>query len=524
MKKFISGLIAGAMFLQSGAFADDLADLKEVFQKQYTNATVDFSGKLTLDKPLDILGALDTDYDECLIGASANAIDYQRAAESLFGTTEDVQLKLNSSDDYKKIDMSMSGKANIPVQVNENLKITTDASYGIWLSMDMESADDFSYQMILKGPLSKKYITMDIAKIMKEQGTPALDLTNVDLKAMQKKSVDLIGELINKDAKVSKNANTYTVRFDNTGFINFIEDYTQAIFEMSKEMLGDSVDEEMFVMPDETKEMLQKLKEIKILGDNGITIDLTANAGGIENMKVTCDFEMNVYDIAQKFTDNISQNVTHENSDVDFTLELNYKYSEIGSTTVEFPELNEKNSFSLNDVYDGNDDYDYDYDYECEYYPTYNISGYIVNGMSNAPYLSLREVVDDYAWCCGDYDYNYFWEDVPELSWKDGIATFTDSKKTLKFDSFALNSKTGEAYLNGEKIDLSNQAYKHIIIKDNTMFISPELANKIFSIEVTGYNVEFNAFGTPTWAHVDYQYPNPHYMRKPKKEGIPLFF
>ena len=51
MKKIISGLIAGAMFLQSGAFADDIADLKGIFQKQYTNATVDFSGKITLDKP-----------------------------------------------------------------------------------------------------------------------------------------------------------------------------------------------------------------------------------------------------------------------------------------------------------------------------------------------------------------------------------------------------------------------------------------------------------------------------------------
>ncbi len=73
--------------------------------------------------------------------------------------------------------------------------------------------------------------------------------------------------------------------------------------------------------------MLQKLKEIKILGDNGMTIELTANLGNIENMKITCDFEMNVYDIAQKFTDEIPGNITYENSDVDFTLELNYKYN-----------------------------------------------------------------------------------------------------------------------------------------------------------------------------------------------------
>lgn len=512
MKKIISGLIAGAMFLQSGAFADDIADLKGIFQKQYTNATVDFSGKITLDKPLDVLGALESDYDDSIsTGVFGSAIDYQRAAESLFGTTENVQLKLNSSDDYKKIDMSMSGNAHIPVEVNENLKITTDASYGIWLSMDWENADDFVYQMTLKSPLSKKYVTMDIAKIMKEQGTPAFDLTNVDLKAIQEKSVDIIGELIKRDAKVSKNANTYTVQFDNAGFISFIDDYVQAIFAMSKEIVGDSIDEEMFVMPDDTKEMLQKLKEIKILGDNGMTIELTANLGNIENMKITCDFEMNVYDIAQKFTDEIPENITHENSDVDFTLELNYKYSQIGSTTVEFPELNEKNSFSMNDVLDGDGDYNNDYLYDGEYYETYSLPGYLVNGVSTVPYLHLREVIDDYAWCCGDYDYGYFLEGADELSWNDGVATFTDSKGTLKFDSFSLDSKTGDAYLNGEKLDLSNQTYKHIIIKENNMYISPELANKLFGIDVTGYTVDFNIFGTPTWAHIDYQYPNPHY-------------
>ncbi len=94
-------------------------------------------------------------------------------------------------------------------------------------------------------------------------------------------------------------------------------------------------------------------------------------------------------------------------------------------------------------------------------------------------------------------DYGYF-RGRDELSWNDGVATFTDSKGTLKFDSFSPDSKTGDAYLNGESFIFSNQTYKHIIIKENNMYISPELAN-VFFVSMLWYTADFNIiFGTPT--------------------------
>ncbi len=112
---------------------------------------------------------------------------------------------------------------------------------------------------------------------------------------------------------------------------------------------------------------------------------------------------------------------------------------------------------------DGDGDYNNDYLYDGEYYETYSLPGYLVNGVSTVPYLHLREVIDDYAWCCGDYDYGYFLEGADELSWNDGVATFTDSKGHWNLTAFHSTPKTEMHIWNGEKV-LDLPAIRHISI------------------------------------------------------------
>ena len=66
--------------------------------------------------------------------------------------------------------------------------------------------------------------------------------------------------------------------------------------------------------------------------------------------------------------------------------------------------------------------------------------------------------------------------------------------------------------VDGEKVDIEPSTHKHIVVKYDRTFISPELANKMLGITIDNYDISFNSSGHALESYVNYSYPNPFYI------------
>ena len=195
-------------------------------------------------------------------------------------------------------------------------------------------------------------------------------------------------------------------------------------------------------------------------------------------------------------------------------MEYDYKYSDIGNTTVTMPELTDENCHFMFEASEEDvvipENY-YSYLYEEEYF--YNSSeGFSLRGLNNIPYIHLRSIMGDYEWYMKRMNGIQNYEDT-ELNWEDGIITYKDDLDICVFDEIILDTKSNEAFIDGVKIEVKPNMYKHIIVVYGNTYISPEIAKELFGIEVEGYNVGFDKNGMPQNASVEYVYPNPWYKK-----------
>ena len=101
MKKLITLLLCAALVVMpSLAFADDFDFLTDSAK----NSTYTTELTITLDKPLEILSLLS---ENNMLGDMENYIDIRKFCEGLFGTELSCSAKINMSDDFKKIKLSI---------------------------------------------------------------------------------------------------------------------------------------------------------------------------------------------------------------------------------------------------------------------------------------------------------------------------------------------------------------------------------------------------------------------------------
>ena len=527
MKKILAAILAAGSLFQGTALADTLTDLDDVLWEQYTSASVEFTTKFTLDKPLKILAEIQKQEEESneIYGYSFgdDMVDYKNLAEGLFNSEYNMSMKIDASDDYKKLDMEVLGDIVLPLEFNENLKITGDAKLGIWMSMDFSSEENFKYEITMKTPFSRKYLNFNLAKEIDNfeiiAGNPILNKESIN--EIQEKTKTLLSRLLKDNAKIEKQGSKYIISFDNNRFIDFMIGYMQGYFSMVEEIINKDVQKmeeldgiDLFAGYEEFDEVVSTLKKMKILGENGIKIEIDTAFGNISDMKVFCDIDMNLYDLFNVFGVDCPEYITKENSDISFGLEYDYKYSDIGNTTVTMPELTDENCHFMFEASEEDvvipENY-YSYLYEEEYF--YNSSeGFSLRGLNNIPYIHLRSIMGDYEWYMKRMNGIQNYEDT-ELNWEDGIITYKDDLDICVFDEIILDTKSNEAFIDGVKIEVKPNMYKHIIVVYGNTYISPEIAKELFGIEVEGYNVGFDKNGMPQNASVEYVYPNPWYKK-----------
>lgn len=516
MKKFLAGIVAVVCSFQMTAFADVLDEAVEILSTQNTSSTLNFEMSYELNKPMDFLGEMqkyyeDEDYPDM------NPVDYQMVAESILDSTANMTMKMNSSEDFKKIDLEMKGDFSLPVKANENLKITGDMSFGLWMAVDFTKSEDFRYEMTMKVPFSRKYFHMDLAKMMGDTKllTDSPVYSEEYIEELTSKSKELLKEGLKESAEIDKQGSKYRIMFDNDGIISFTEKYFGGIVEMIKEMQEEykeagfeNISDAELEIPEE---LVETFKKIKFLGDEGIVIEIDTALGKISDMNILCDFDINIYDILTSFEAEIPEFITKDNSYISFVAKYDYNYMDMGSTTVSFPQINEDNCIYLNEqmeenIADGPDD-GYEYENNIEYFYG-GVYGLAVKGTFTQPYLAVRGVMEDYSRELSNYEYD---SDGVEILWDNGIVTINDTKELLPFDSIILNSLTDEAFWDGVKLELPWNEQKHIIVRDGTTYISPELAKALIGIKIEDCSLTFddNGMVIDVWAY--YEYLNPYY-------------
>ena len=524
MKKILAGLAAGAMIFQTSAFADTLTEAVEILSSQYTSASINFDTKFTLNKPMDFLGAMQKAEEEGPYYYE-HPVDYQMLFEGLFDSEYQMEMKVDASPDYKKMDIEIQGDISLPAKINENWTMTNDAKFGIWYAMDFTDAQNFKYEMTIKHPFSRKYMHMDLAK---QIGSPEIFTQNPILSEeimneLREKSKEIMEDSLRESADIEKEGSKYIISFDNNGFIGFLEKYLTGVFEITNEIIEktDAGLAEETIVPEadsdyivaglgEFNEYLEKLKSVNILGEKGFVIEIDTALGVISDMNVLCDIDLNIYDLLALFEADIPEYITKDNSSIAFTAEFGYKYSDIDNTEVTFPELTEDN---CNYLFEEAEEEYYEYNYESYYYTHaesfyHSAEGYSLRGFDKVPHLSYKFLIWNYAEDCSKNAQNYRGL-VP--TWQDGIITFTDPGDLLKFDTIVLNSKTDEAFIDGVKVNIEPKPYKHIVVAYGSTYISPELANALFGTVVENYKIDFDGYGNALRATVRYEYPNPNY-------------
>ena len=523
MKKLLAGLLAGGMLFQTSAFADTLTEVVDIMSTQYTSLTMNFNADFELNKPMDWLGSIQ-DYSDNLgyyYDLGDDIADYQSIVESIMDSSSNMTAKANVSEDYKKVDAEFIGNLNLPLQINEQWKMNNDMNFGMWLEMDLSSADNFKYEITLKSPLSRKYIHFDLTDMMTEIDSGFLIQTldqNV-INELQKQSKVLLTESLKDSAEVKKDGSKYTISFDNNGLIDFLEKFITGSMELSKELMiksGQEIPEEMLNLPPEARLAIEHLKQIKLLGEKGLVIEVDTTLGKISDMKVLFDIDLNLYDIFTLFDAEIPEYITKDNSYISFTTTSDYNYKDLNNTTVAFPELNEENCHFLPEEEIAYEEYEWTEEEYKEFYsdfPTFNnsINGYCLKGLNTAPYLQFRSVMEEYTafdfYHWGESEYRDF-----EIKWDNGIVTVINKGIKADFNTIILNSLTDEAFVDGEKVDIEPSTHKHIVVKYDRTFISPELANKMLGITIDNYDISFNSSGHALEANVYYNYPNPFYI------------
>ncbi len=387
MKKIIS-LVIAFMMLGTTAFANAADDFGEVW-KEYSNLksyTCKTAISFVVNEPLLFLEDIPLE-DE--------TIDIPLMISDLLKSTVSAEYQISMSDDYKKMQMAMSMAYDVPITLNEDLKIEAWTRNGTWLDYDMTSPDEPRYRVIQKSPLYSKYQVMDMPA--EETSIVAEIITPQVIEAIS----DAAFEIIKNNGEITKIKNGYRVKFDNDGMLGYLAD----IFKVAKMFVPDEAVAAEF---DALITAIEGAKgSFKIFGEDGLTLELTQNArGDIKTYIEAMHFDFNLYDLAVLMGLD-TEGLLRERANVNITIKAQSEMSGHNSTVVTLPEITDENSENLFDEYDPiyeeyelyEPPYIYEYVYSDQmpyvddgevFLPVYDLFGTMFNGEFAITADSLR--------------------------------------------------------------------------------------------------------------------------------------
>ena len=397
MKRIISVVIC--LIMAFSALSVSAANVPNFMKQDYNNYTADYTLNLSFDSGEELVALLEE------VGAAESMskhLDMKSFFEGLINTNQKMNLQLNMTADYKKIDVALTGEYDKCIKPNMNLDIDYIAKYGMWLHLDVDKEE---LDLIYSTPIHQKYAYLNETEIPEELREQFFDALNAVLnKDFMEEYEDALLEIMMEHADVSMKGSKCVVKYDNEAFIAMLTDVTSYVSEMTESM-AQSVGEQ-----DYEAEFLS-LDGLKILGDKGITITYYLKGTKLDSAEIEADICIGIAEIYEKACD---EPWPYEASGyLDFTLKSKMQLTKMGTTKPMMPVLTEENSFSVADeIFWGYEYYDEEY-YDEEYYDDYAYASswascYDVEEVEeNGTYfVPLRELIEDAHYNCSEITYD----------------------------------------------------------------------------------------------------------------------
>lgn len=397
MKKFICAVIC--IIMAFSAFSVSAANVPNFMKLDYNNYTADYTLNLSFDSGEELVALLDE------VGATESMskhLDMKSFFEGLINTNQKMNLQLNMTADYKKIDVALTGEYDKCIKPNMNLDIDYIAKYGMWLHLDVDKEE---LDLIYSTPLQQKYAYLNETEIPEELREQLFGALNAILdKEFIDEYEDALLEIMMEHADVSMKGSKCIVKYDNEAFIAMLTDVTSYISKKAEYMAE-------FAGAEYYEAEFLSLDGLKILGDEGITITYYLKGTKLDSAEIEADICIGLAEIYEKVDD---EPWPYEASgDLDFTLKSKMQLTKMGTTKPMMPVLTEENSFSIAeelfwsynyDEYDYDDEYYYEeYSYVSSWASCYDVEEVVENGIYFVP---LRELIEDAHYNCSEITYD----------------------------------------------------------------------------------------------------------------------
>jgi len=465
MKKIVC-LIVALVILSTTAFAaGDVESFKNIL---YANTVYSGAGNsklsVTFNKPLEI-------FDYIPEASEETEIDFNSMLEGLSNASFEMNYSMNMSSDAKQMKLAAEFITDTPIVLNDSLKISAWAKFGVWMDYDFTDAENPAFKMFFKMPFYRNYVGVDMSEYFAEHPEDIAEFEEMFSKELRQKAF----EAYEDNANIKRSGNTYTVTFDSDS----AEQYILDILSVSQEVAAESDDSK--TVDEIYAGIAEFFEKNDIFADDAITLKVKVDSKNnitMQDMKI--HFAFNVYDmlVANEMS---TTGLEREGAYIDFTVNSTDTIDRSVKEVV-FPELTEENSEM--EIFD-NDMYISD----SAYFTVYEMPLFENESM----YFSAEETLNG----CGidmstdNNSVNIFHDGADQvISFEVGSDKIYVSGQEIKYDYPVCIEKDGKLYL-------------------DTFFLE-ELGINIYG----GYDIEENAF----YYTVSYYYPE---AIMPEVEEIP---
>lgn len=462
MKKTIVFLLSIMLFMSTTGFAS--TNIPEELMKTPENFTAATSISITIDDNSDIRNLIEEIAETDMAIASVMGGGFFDLLSAVFEYDGTVDIQADVSPDYKKIKLSLTNSNVMSSVVSSNLNYTVKAKSGIWADIDLTDAESPKCDVIFLLPTSDKYRYINAGKYITQENTDEYnEIFNSD---ELKKMTEEISQLLYDKATIEETETGYKFYMSNDNFAAYMDEIVRYGYESDME-----IDEEE----------LPTFKNMQFLGKDGITAVYTIKNGKISSEEVKADIAINISDIVKS----MGEEWPYESSGI-IKIKLSEKidYTQIGTTVVSYPDLNDGNSIYLNTIIDEQLSPDNSYELVVEYPRSYiQVNSSTLPVVNGEYYIPLRNVLER------GYD------DTVSLDFQKGVVT-ASCDFFPEFNTIKMTVGDDKAYIDGTEYEIGT-----VMCIDGVTYVSTRLFTEVFGWELYSltHDILENNFSAVFW-------------------------
>lgn len=445
MKKTIVFLLSIMLFMSTTGFAS--ANIPEELMKAPENFTAATSISISFDDNSDIRSLIEEIEETDIAMASVMGGGIFDLLSAVFEYDGTINIQADISPDYKKIKLSLTNSNVFSSVVSSNLNYTVKAKSGIWADIDLTNAESPKCDVIFLLPTSDKYRYINAGKYITQENTDEYnEIFNSD---ELKKMVDEISQLICDKATIEETETGYKLYMSNDNFVAYMDEIVRYSYESDME-----VDEEE----------IPTFENIQFLGKEGITAVYTLKNGKISSGEVKADIAINISDIVKS----MGEEWPYKSSGIiKIKLSEKFDYTQIGTTEVSYPDLNDSNSIYLNKIIDEQLSQENSYDLVAEYPRSYiQVNSSTLPVVDGEYYIPLRSVLE------GGYD------DTVSIDYQNGVVT-ASCDFFPEFNTIKMTVGDDKAYIDGTEYEIGT-----VMCIDGVTYVNTHLFTEVFGWEL----------------------------------------